>query len=258
MLPALFVAHGSPMMAVAENAYTEFLRSWALDHPKPSAVVIFSAHWESLIQKVSRVVRYDTIHDFGGFPAALYQIHYPAPGEPALADAILQRFQQKGLTAQPDPSRGLDHGAWVVLRLLYPDADVPVVALSVNSRLAPADAFRIGRVLEPWRAQNVLVIGSGVTVHNFGWIQPEAREPMDWAVQFDDWVDERIIAWDTPGLFLYRQNAPFADRAVPLHGREHFYPLFYAMGSADQARRGQRLFQAYQYGSLSYAVWQFG
>jgi 4,5-DOPA dioxygenase extradiol len=159
-----------------------------------------------------------------------------------------------------DGSRGLDHGAWTLLRHIYPEADVPVVAMSVNANLAPAEQYRIGQALAQLRARDVMVIGSGVTVHNFGtinWKAP-AGVPDAWAKEFDDWVFDKLTRWDTTALFAYETQAPHAQKAVPPHGNEHFVPLFYTMGAACETPSVKELHRHYEFGNLSYVLWQFG
>jgi len=260
MLPSLFIAHGAPLLAIENNEYTQFLSAYGQTLPRPRAIVVFSAHWESTAQQVSKVDTYETIYDFGGFPEALYQIKYPAKGDADIAGQIEQRFTAHGVTFQVESKRGLDHGAWVILRLLYPAADIPVVAMSVNPRLTPDAQYRIGQALADLRAMDVLVIGSGGTVHNLGAVKMNqaASEVDDWAVGFDDWLTERIERWDLDALFHYDTLAPNAKRAVPTYGNEHFVPIFYAMGAADDAQQAVRVHRSYRYGNLSHSVWQFG
>lgn len=259
MLPAFFVAHGSPMLAIEENPYSEALGALGKAlHPK--AIVLFSAHWESTEQLVSAVDSYRTIYDFGGFPEALYRVQYPARGDIALAGEIGRLLSAEGVPFQPDHQRGLDHGAWVPLRRLFPAVDVPVVAMSVSAELSPQEQYRIGKALGRLREQDVLIIGSGVTVHNFGtinWHAPAgAADP--WAVEFDDWVLNKAAGWDLDALFAYESLAPHARIAVPPGGNEHFVPLFYAMGAADGNRSAKELHRSYEMGNLSYVLWQFG
>ena len=257
MLPTFFIAHGSPSLALEDNAYTQFLHSLGEHLLRPRAIVLFSAHWLAATQQISEVRRYETIHDFGGFPDALREIRYPAPGDPQLAAKIADLLGQSGIPTSRDVRRGLDHGAWVVLRLLYPAADIPVVSMSVNPRLAPEEQYRIGKALAVLREEDVLLIGSGGTVHNLGMIEWDAQEVNEWALAFDRWLGDQAVRWDMDALFRYEQ-APHAALAVPHHGNEHFAPLFYAMGGADDARKAVLLHRSYAYGSLSHSVWQFG
>lgn len=255
-LPALFVAHGAPTLAVEDSAYAQFLRQLGEMLERPRALVVFTAHWLHPTQQVSGAAQYQLIYDFFGFPEELYRLTYSAKGDPELARSIADRLAQEGIPCSLDDERGLDHGVWVPLSLLYPRADIPVVALSVNPSLPPAEQYRIGRALASLRAEGVLVIGSGGTVHNLRALDWAATEAEAWAVQFDDWLARRLSAWDLPSLFRYKVLAPHAEWAVPT--AEHFVPLLVAMGAADDARRAERLYQAYAYGSLSLSCWRFG
>lgn len=270
MLPTFFVAHGAPSLALEANAYTDFLgglaREWPDRYPKAEAIVLFTAHWEHRVQRISAVERYEMIYDFSGFPDGLYQVRYPAQGHPELAEEIRGLLQAEGIPAELDTSRGLDHGSWVPLSLLFPDARIPVVQMSVHPGLVPEEQYRIGRALSGLRRRNVLVLGSGGTVHNLWRVQWGASSPEPWAVAFDDWLGERLELWDTDSLFAYREAAPHALDAVPRN--EHFIPLLYAMGAADPGECGgapadgkpqaKQLFRDYQYGSLSLSFWEFG
>ncbi|MEC0372613.1 DODA-type extradiol aromatic ring-opening family dioxygenase [Paenibacillus chibensis] len=256
-LPSLFVAHGSPMLALEDNGYTRFLEQLGQELPKPEAIAVFSAHWDSPDQSVSVDESHGTMHDFYGFPEAMYELRYPAPGSASLTQQIGQLFDAGNLPYQPVLGRGLDHGVWVILQKMYPNADIPVVELSVDSRRSPAEQYTIGAMLKELRQQNVLVIGSGGLVHNLRMIgQSEEADP--WAVEFDEWIAGQLGSWKLNELFDYDKKAPYARQAVPSYGTEHFVPLFYAMGAADDDRRAERLFQAYQYGSLSLNCWMFG
>lgn len=258
MLPSLFIAHGAPLLAIQSNAYTDFLKQLASELPRPKAIVLFSAHWESPVQRVSTAPEYDTIYDFGGFPPEMYQIKYPAKGDLALSDKIAALLEHGQVALRPDGARGLDHGAWVVLRLLYPHADIPVVAMSVNPQLTPQEQYQVGLALSSLREEDVLIIGSGGTVHNLARLNWGGQTAEPWAVAFDDWLKENLEAWDLNTLFHYDTLAPNASLAVPPRGREHFIPLFYAMGAANGAGAATLLHRSYEYGSLSHSVWRFG
>ena len=256
MMPSLFIAHGAPSLALEENVYTEFVQKLGQDLPKPKAVVLFSAHWESTTQLVSSVTgSYETIYDFGGFQPELYQIKYPAHGHAETSAEITRLFAEAGIPVQTDEARGLDHGAWVVLRLLYPEADVPVIALSVNRYLTGEQQYRIGQALASLREQDVLVIGSGGTVHNLRRLNWESTGADAWAMEFDNWLQDMLERWDTDALFAYDKLAPSVDAAVPTP--EHFVPLLLAMGAGDATKQASLLFRAYQYGNLSLSCWRF-
>ncbi|WML39882.1 class III extradiol ring-cleavage dioxygenase [Neobacillus sp. OS1-2] len=258
MMPSLFVAHGAPLLAIENNEYTQFLKSLGQTLPRPKAIVLFSAHWESSQQKVSDVDAYSTIYDFGGFDQALYQIKYPAQGNQQISQEIQDLFKANGIPFEVETERGLDHGAWVVLRLLYPNADIPVISMSVNPLLKPEEQYKIGKSLSALRANNMLIIGSGGTVHNLRAVKWADNEIDQWALEFDDWLAHHLQNWDLESLFKYDTLAPNAEYAVPPYGKEHFIPLFYAMGASDGERKATLLHRSFRYGNLSHSVWQFG
>ncbi|MFC4809826.1 DODA-type extradiol aromatic ring-opening family dioxygenase [Paenibacillus sp. GCM10023250] len=258
MMPAYFFAHGAPSLVLERHAYTDFLTGFAAGLPKqPKAIVLFSAHWEHTTQMISTADTYETIYDFSGFPDALYRITYPARGDLQLSEDIRALFARHGIPSRFDGERGLDHGAWAVLKLLFPDAgEIPVVALSVNRQLTNGEQYRIGSALAELREQDVLIIGSGGTVHSLRRLSWGAETADDWALTFDAWLQEKLEAWDTEALFDYRNRAPHAAEAVPTN--EHFIPLLIAMGAGSPTRRAALLHRSYQLGSLSLSCWQFG
>lgn len=259
MMPSLFIAHGSPLLAIENNDYTKFLNQLGQNLPRPKAVILFSAHWESEVQQVSGVEQYSTIHDFGGFDPALYTIKYPAQGNVDIAKEIGDLFNKNGIAFENDITRGLDHGAWVVLRLLYPNADIPVIAMSVNRNLTPDEQYKIGKALSALRAKDILIIASGGTVHNLRALKWADNGEVDaWALEFEDWLAEKLKNWDLPSLFSYDALAPNAEIAVPSYGNEHFIPIFYAMGAAHKHPKATLLHREFRYGNLSHSVWQFG
>lgn len=253
MIPSLFLAHGSPMTAIEDNEYTRFLKGLS-SKIKPKAIVIFTAHWESDILTISSSDEtYDTIYDFGGFPQELYEIKYPAKGSGQLAQILKGKFEQKGIAVREDVRRGLDHGSWTLLYQMYPAADIPVVQISVNPYLEPEKQFEIGETLKGMGKENILVIGSGVTVHNLRAIKWGQQEPDQWAVDFDDWLIDKIKKEDLQSLFKYEMQAPNAQIAVPTP--EHFMPFFIAMGSGET--QPTILHRSYELGNLSYLSMQF-
>lgn len=259
MMPSLFIAHGSPMLAIENNDYTKFVTRLGQNLPRPKAIIIFSAHWESQIQQVSRVDQYGMIYDFGGFDPSLYKIDYPARGNADISSEIEDLLTKNGITFENDRVRGLDHGAWVVLRLLYPDADIPVIAMSVNPKLTSHEQYRIGKALSVLRAKDILIIASGGTIHNLRALNWADNGEIDsWALEFDEWLANHLDNWDLPSLFNYDSLAPHAALAVPPYGKEHFIPIFYAMGAADNHPKATLLHRGFRYGNLSHSVWQFG
>jgi 4,5-DOPA dioxygenase extradiol len=260
MLPSLFVAHGAPLLAIENNEYTQFLESLGTTLPKPKAIVLFSAHWEAHTQQISNVDEFETIYDFGGFPEALYRIKYPAKGNESVTKEIEELFTKQGIPYGVDTKRGLDHGAWVVLKMLYPSVDIPVISMSVNPNLSPEEQYKIGKSLSQLRENNILVIASGGTVHNLRALKMMNDDGSidQWALDFDTWLEKHVMDWDLESLFNYEEAAPGASIAVPPYGNEHFIPLFYAMGAADDEKTAKLLHRSYRYGNLSHSVWQFG
>ncbi|MCD9023638.1 DODA-type extradiol aromatic ring-opening family dioxygenase [Cohnella silvisoli] len=255
MLPSLFINHGSPMMIKQQSDYTHFLKDIGKRFT-PKAIVIFSAHWEEKVTTVSFADGpLETIYDFYGFPDDLYEIAYPAPGSPQVAEKLEKLFQTHGIPSQRDNKRGLDHGAWVFLRHMYPEADIPVVTVSVNPFLSAAEQYKIGEAFRTLGEENILVIGSGTTVHNFNYIKFGQQHPEPWAVEFDDWLIEKIQAKDLQSLVNYEQLAPYASRAVPR--AEHFVPLFLAMGSSSGEQTPSVLYRGYEFGTFSNTCFEF-
>jgi 4,5-DOPA dioxygenase extradiol len=256
LMPSYFFAHGAPSIALEQNAYTDMLKAFSTTIPQPRAIVLFSAHWEHPIQSISAAEgNYDTIYDFSGFQDELYQMIYPARGDVSIRQQIQSLFAAHDIPCVLDPHRGLDHGAWAVLKLLYPQADIPVIALSVNRHLTNEQQYRIGQALSKLKEQDVLIIGSGGTVHNLRRVNWRAEQVEDWALSFDTWLEEKLVRWDLPALFQYHTEAPYAKEAVPTN--EHFVPLFLAMGAGDNQRKATLLHRSYQYGTLSLSCWQF-
>lgn len=224
-MPAVFIGHGSPMNAIEDTPYR---REWARlgrELPKPEAILCVSAHWETEGLAVTESQAPETIHDFGGFPKALQEFRYPAPGEPELARTVtaLLRLEQVALDGQ----RGLDHGAWSVLAGMYPDANVPVVQLSLDRARTGAGHLALARKLAALREEGVLVVASGNIVHNLGFYDPRRREPYDWAARFDALIKRMIVAGDFEGIADYEA---LPDAALSIHGPEHYVPLLYTLG----------------------------
>jgi 4,5-DOPA dioxygenase extradiol len=242
MLPTLFLSHGAPDIVISESPAREFLRQLGKSFEKPEAILVVSAHWETAEPSLNAVEVNETIHDFGGFPAALYGMQYPAPGSPALAESAAALIRKAGFPARIHPRRGLDHGAWVPLILAYPQADIPVVQLSVQPRSGPAHHLAIGRALRPLREEGVLIIGSGSFTHNlyefFSGSGDTEREP-EWVREFTEWFDRALMEGRVNDLVNYREIAPFAKRNHP--SDEHLLPLYVALGAAGDDARAQRL-----------------
>ncbi|NBF03739.1 dioxygenase [Pseudomonas sp. Fl5BN2] len=255
MLPSLFISHGSPMLALEPGASGPALARLAAELPRPKAILVVSAHWESADLRISSHPHPETWHDFGGFPAALFAVQYPAPGDPELAAHVLELLKADGLPAQLDSQRPFDHGTWVPLSLIYPQADIPVVQLSLPSRQGPALQTRVGHALASLREQGVLLIGSGSITHNLRELDwragPESIEP--WAKAFRDWMIEKLTANDEAALHDYRQLAPHAVRSHP--SDEHLLPLYFARGAGGDFSVAH---QGFTMGALGMDIYRFG
>ena len=236
--PSLFVSHGSPMLAVTETPAKKFLTGLSTILPRPHAILVVSAHWETASPTVNAVAQNETIHDFFGFPRALYDLSYPAPGDALLAQRIADRLGASGFSTGLDRARGLDHGAWIPLMLAWPAADIAVLQLSIQTARGPRYALSIGRALAPLREEGVLIIGSGSFTHDLGRFRGQpANAPESADVgEFSAWMDEAIGRGDIEALLDYRNRAPYARRQHP--SEEHLLPLFTVMGAsaADNAR----------------------
>lgn len=256
-MPALFISHGAPTLPLEPGETGAAWREIAASIPKPTAILVISAHWETDIPKVSSVIQPETIHDFSGFPKALYELQYPAPGAPDLAKSVVELLQQASIPVQLSNTRGLDHGAWVPLSLMYPTADIPVTQLSLQPHKNPAWHIALGRALQPLREQGVLIIGSGSITHNLRAIfQHRQGEAVPaWVTEFCDWMAEKIQAGDVEALSNYRSLAPHAVQNHPTD--EHLLPLFVALGAAGSLATAQRLNQVMTYGILAMDVWLF-
>lgn len=241
-LPALFVPHGSPTFALEPGAAGAAIAAAAAALPAPRAIVIVSAHWETDVATVGVAPRLETIHDFYGFPQELYQLNYPATGCPEASREVVQALEGAGLPVAQDPTRGLDHGAWIPLRLMFPDADIPVVPLSIQSHLGVAGALRLGRALEPLTRAGFLVIASGNITHSlrdFHLAWRNGGQAPDYVHAFPQWMAEHLAAHDDAALLDYRRRAPEAVRAHPTD--EHLLPLYVAYGAGGAAPRVERL-----------------
>lgn len=231
-MPVVFTAHGNPMNALGGTPFAAFLGEWGRRLPPPRAILAISAHYETPGLTVTSSAAPPTIHDFGGFPPALYAIRYPAPGDPALAARVAELLAMSGLPSSSDPERGLDHGVWAPLRFLYPESDVPIVELSLSIRTPLGAGVEVGRAIAPLRDERVLVLGSGNLVHNLRTADLGRRdgEPEPWAVAFDTFVAQRLLDWDLAALAAI-DRVPEGRKAHPT--LEHFAPLLVVCGAAD-------------------------
>lgn len=253
--PSVFVSHGSPMFALEPGLLGPRLQRLGTRLPALSAIVVVSPHWQTRGIRITGAPVLPTIHDFGGFPAPLYALQYPAKGDPRMAAQVLDALRAAGLHAEIDGQRGLDHGAWVPLRYLAPAADVPVLQVSMPHDLDAAGALRLGQALAPLRAQGVLVLGSGSLTHNLYEFRQHIRDP-EYAQAFADWIADAVARGDVEALVHYRKRAPQAVRAHPTE--EHYLPLLVALGASDAAEPRHRIEGGMTYGILSMDSFGFG
>lgn len=229
-MPVIFAAHGAPIL-LDDAAWMAELERWARAMRRPASILIVSAHWEERPSTLGAVTSVPLVHDFYGFPERYYETRYPAPGAPALAARVRELLRQKGIASSDDPGRGLDHGAYVPLVAMYPQADVPVLQLSMPA-LDPAELFALGRTLAPLRDERVLVFGSGFLTHNMRY----AFRPgiPGWAREFDEWARDALERFDVDALVDFRARAPAAQTALPTW--EHYAPVLVAAGAAAASR----------------------
>lgn len=252
-LPGLFISHGSPMLAIEPEQVGAALHRLSINLPKPRAIVVMSAHWESQALEVSTSQRPETWHDFGGFPRALYQLRYPAAGDVELAERMLQMLEHGGLPAHANSLRPRDHGVWMPLLHLYPDADIPVVQISLPSHFSAVQIYRIGQILAPLRQEQILLIGSGSITHNLAelsWSEQPASTPQ-WASAFRNWVVHQLGSDDFEAVLNWQQ-APHVQRNHPT--LEHLLPLFFAMGTGS---RFSLVHSSFSLGALGMDLYRF-
>ena len=261
-MPTLFISHGSPDVAIADTEATTFLRGLAAELPRPRAILVASAHFEAEnVVLVSGDAHPETVHDFGRFDPRLYEMRYPAAGDPDLAREVAGRLVAAGFEAGFVTGRGFDHGTWVPLVLAYPQADIPVVQVSVDPGRGPAHHLAVGAALAPLANENVLIIGSGSFTHNlpaaFANLRAGRRdaETPGWVSDFVDWMTDRIVAADQEALIAYRERAPFGAENHPTE--EHLMPLYVAMGAAGEGASARRLHTSRDFGILAMEAFAF-
>ena len=249
-LPSLFVSHGAPLFAVESGVTGPALKAWGDTLPADlRGVVVMSPHWMAREPAVMTTAQPKTLHDFGGFPPELYTLQYPAPGSPALGKEVISLLAQAGIAAQPDAQRPLDHGTWVPLMHLLPQARLPVVQVALPVGYGPTETLAMGAALQTLRAQGVLVIGSGSMTHNLAEFFGGGAPVSPYVTEFSRWIEARLAEGNTPALLNYRQLAPHAVRAHPTE--DHFLPLFFAMGAAGSDARPHYLSREVMYSMLA-------
>ncbi|MBN3520071.1 4,5-DOPA dioxygenase extradiol [Algoriphagus lutimaris] len=232
-MPVLFLGHGSPMNAIEENEFVKGFRKVSSEIEMPKAILVVSAHWETLGTKVTAMDSPPTIHDFGGFPKALYEVQYPAPGSPALAKETQQLI--KGTEVHLDDQWGLDHGSWSVIRHMYPQANVPVIQMSIDYRKSPQEHYQLAQELRTLRNKGVLIVGSGNLVHNLrmvDWRRLNENYAFDWAEEASQKMTEYILNRDHENLIQFSKQGRAFQLSIPTP--EHYLPLLYTLGLQDK------------------------
>lgn len=251
-VPTLFVSHGAPTFALEAGTSGPALQVWAqaLRQRFPvRAVVIMSPHWVAVTPTVMATAQPKTWHDFGGFAPALYALQYPAQGSPGVAREVLTLLGRAGIAAEPDDTRPFDHGAWVPLMHMFPDADIPVVQVALPRAYGPTEVYAFGAALRSLRGSGVLVVGSGSMTHNLGEFLGGDVPTAPYVDTFSRWIESALVRGDTQALLAYRTAAPHAVRAHPTE--DHFLPLFFALGAAGEAARPTYVSREVMYGMLA-------
>lgn len=254
-LPALFVSHGAPNTLLHDGPVRRFFRSLGEQFERPRAIIAVSAHWEARTPTVNASALPKTIHDFFGFEPPLYEMSYAAPGAPELASRIERMLSGTGMRVALDTARGLDHGVWTPLMMMYPEADIPVTQVSVQPFESTQHHFLIGQALRELRNEGVLILASGNATHNLREMQPQDAEPPVWVTAFAGWLRKTVAAADTGELLDYRAMAPFATKNHPTE--EHFLPLFAAIGAGTPGVPGRLLHESFSHGVLAMDSYAF-
>lgn len=255
-MPSLFLSHGSPMLALSDEPAARFLDGLGPSLPRPDAILVASAHFETEVPTTGAAAQPGTIHDFHGFPQPLYQLRYPAPGAPGLARLAAERIAAAGLPVAIDHGRGLDHGSWVPLSRMFPAADIPVATLSIQPHRDPAHHFAVGQALKALRDDGVMIVGSGSLTHNLralDWQGGPDAPVSGWAQAFIDWVAAAVGDGRIDDLLNYRRLAPEAVKNHPAD--EHFLPFFVALGAGTGT--GTRLHASVTMGALAMDAYAF-
>lgn len=260
MLPTLFLSHGAPNLLIVDVPARRFLENLAAQFARPRAILVVSAHWETAVPRVNAIAGPNpTIHDFGNFDPRLFSAAYPAPGAPEVAARVSELLAAEGVRSEIDAARGLDHGAWVPLALVYPEADIPVLQLSVQTALGPAHHLALGRALARLREEGVFIIASGSFTHDLSefrryWHDIGAKAPQ-WVSDFADWYDQALTEGRVDDLLAYRRLAPFAAKNHPTE--EHLLPIYVALGAAGPQAKAEHLHASTTYGVLRMDVYAF-
>ena len=253
MQHSFFISHGAPTLSIEDNFSANFLRGLSANIPTPSAIIIISAHWETDLPKITGANNPETIHDFYGFPKQLYELEYNVAGNQELAEKVQDLL---GNQAEIDTLRGLDHGAWSPLRLMYPEAKIPVIQLSVQPQKDANWHYQIGKKLALLKNENVLIIGSGSLTHNlYEALRGNHQTTPNWVSEFANWVADNVAKGDITSLLNWEALAPYAKKNHPTP--EHFLPFFVALGAASEPLNGKRIHDNTMFGALAMDAYEF-
>ncbi|OMO90353.1 Extradiol ring-cleavage dioxygenase, class III enzyme, subunit B [Corchorus capsularis] len=254
-----YISHGSPTLSIDDSLPARpFLKSFQdkVFAQKPKAILVISGHWDTSYPSVNVVQRNDVIYDFYGFPDKMYKLKYPAPGAPELAKRVKELLVESGFKrVDEDKKRGLDHGAWVPLMLMYPEANIPVCQLSVQSKQDGTYHYNMGKALAPLKEEGVLIVGSGATTHNLRALRNMGGAVVPWAQEFDNWLKDALLEGRYDDVNHFQDKAPHAKMAHPWP--DHFYPLHVAMGAAGENAKAKLIHHSWDLGCMSYASYQF-
>ncbi len=256
LLPTIFVSHGAPTLLLEDIPARDFLKELGKKYRGVKAVLCISAHWMTTNPTVNVVERNETIHDFYGFPPELYKLNYPASGEIEIAENTAEIINDHGITCEIDLARGLDHGAWVPMMLMFPDVDIPVFQLSIQQHMDPKKHHALGMVIESLRHDGVLILGSGGAVHPLGYAPLRSGAETDqWALDFDSWLTKAVANGDDNAIKNFDKVSPYPERAHPYP--DHFMPLLTSMGAAGKGSKGELIHHSWYWGDLGMAAYEF-
>jgi 4,5-DOPA dioxygenase extradiol len=255
--PVIFLSHGAPTLVTDDIPARAFIKGLGPRFRDVRAVLCISAHWETDEPTVNALNKPSTIHDFYGFPDELYKVNYPAHGSPSVADDVVKALSESGIHCEIDHARGLDHGAWVPLSLMFPEANISIVQLSIQHNLDPAKYLDLGHALQPLRDKKILILGSGGAVHPLGYFTPrfDGSPPEKWATDFEAWLTDKVRRGDNGSLLEYRRRAPYPERAHPRP--DHRMPLIVVVGAAGVNVPGVKIHDSWTWGDLGMGAYEF-
>lgn len=256
--PVIFIGHGTPMVAIEFDSWSDNLCSFIDGNPPPTAIIVLSAHWTTdNVVKITSNEFPEQIYDFQGYPETLYQLTYPCEGNPQLAKDVAALLHDFSIPVQLDEERGLDHGAWIPLYVAFPNADVPVIQISLPNQADPKMLLDLGSALKQLRKQGILLIGSGNLIHNPEWVKKfdKYQDPEQWAVETDDWLHDEIVSLNIDDLIDYQNKIPHKEKALPKNN--HILPLFFVLGAITQKDHLVDIYDGFHHANISMRSFAF-